>query len=79
MALRDIPATIRRVICIHHPEGAKFKTIVTADSHGVPLLAVGNVRSVVHLQDNMARIVNIAKTRGESGVVIDIIDVTYRR
>ena len=79
MALRDIPATIRRVICIHHPECAKSKTIVTAESHGVPLLVRENESRVVHLQDNMARIVNIAKTRGESSVAVDIIDVTYRR
>ena len=76
---RDIPATIRGVICIQHPEGPKIKAVITANSHRVPFLAVGNERIVVHLQDDMPRIVNEAEAGGDSSVAINIIDVTYRR
>ena len=79
MTLHDIPATIRCVKCIQHPEGAKSKAILTADPHRVPFLAVGNERTVVHLQDDIPQIVNEAEAGGDSSVVIDIIDVTCRR
>ena len=78
MALRDIPATIRRVICIQDPEGAKSKAIHTADSHRVPLFAIGN-DAIVHLQDDIPCVVNEAEARSDSGVAIDKVDVTYRR
>ena len=66
------------MICIQHPEGAKSKAIHTAESHRVPLLALGN-NTLVHLQDDIPCIVNEAEARGDSGVVIEKIDVTYRR
>ena len=78
MTLHDIPATIRRVNCIQHPEGTKSKAILTADSHRVPFLAVRNGR-FVHLQDDIPHIVNEAEAGGDSGVVIDKIDVTCTR
>ena len=78
MALHDIPATIRCVICIQHPDSAKSKVIHAAESHGVALLALKKVRFVVHLQDDMPCIVNVGEVGGNSGVAIDIIDVTYR-
>ena len=79
MALHDIPATIRHVICIQHPEGAKFKAIHTTDSHRFALLAVRNRRVIVHLEDDMPCIVDVAEIGSNSGVAIDKIDVTYRR
>ena len=79
MALHDIPATIRHVICIQHPEGAKSKAIYTAHSHRFTLLAVRNGRVIVHFEDDMPCIVNVAEIGSNSSVAIDKIDVTYRR
>ena len=79
MAARDVPASIWHVVSIQHPEGTKSKVICTTDSHRVALLAVGNERIVIHLEDNISNTVNVGETGGNSGVVIDKVDVTYGR
>lgn len=67
------------MICVHDPEGSETKAIHTADPHRVALLTTGNNRVVVHLQDDMPSIVNVGEAGGNGGVVIEEIDVTYRR
>ena len=67
------------MVCIQHPEGTESKVIYTAHPHRVALLAVGNGRTVVHLEDDISGIVNVGEIGGNSGAVIDIVDVTYGR
>ena len=77
MAAHDVPASIWHVVSIQHPEHTKSKVIWTDHSHRVALLAVGNERIDIHLQDNIPNTVNVGETGGNSGVVIDKVDVTY--
>jgi hypothetical protein len=65
--------------CIQDPEGTKSKSIGTADSHGFAQLAIGNVRTVVCLQDDTSCVVNVGETGRNSDVVIDKGDIAYGR
>ena len=79
MAARDVPASIWYVVSIQHPEGTKSKVICTTDSHRLALLAIENERIIIDLQDNSSNTVDVGETGGNSGVVIDKVDVTYGR
>ena len=67
------------MVSIQHLEGTKSKGFCTTDSNRVALLAVGNERIDIHLQDNISNTVNVGETGGNGGVVIDKVDVTYGR
>ena len=65
------------MVNIQHSEGTKSKVIYTTNSHRVALLVVENERIVIDLQDNISNNVNVKETGGNSGVVINKVDVTY--
>ena len=62
MAACDVRASVWYMVGIPTPEGTKSKVIWTADSHRVALLAVGNERIVIDLQDNIRNTVNVGET-----------------
>ena len=77
VAACDAPASIWHVVSIQPPEGTRSKVLFTTDSPRVALLIIGNERIIIHFQDNVAKTVNVGETGGNSGVVIDKVDVTY--
>ena len=73
--MQDVPASVRNVQSVKHPESSEIILVIGRDHYGISLLVVGHKGRIVDFDNGIADRVHICELLLESSCLVDKDDI----